>query len=487
MATQSNTYNDYSVAATDEYPLISNFSHWHKPQIGDTLWDVNPMETDTGEFMKMGLMKRVKGEEMIHHEARSRFDVPKVNSSATQALVYGTASTGNNDPAAFDSLDYIQLATESHSPSGAGATQYTKSYPRVGQHIMFSNGSEWRIKGKRTTGYAGAHRLYLQKVQSAMASLATTITNVGGTYGGNSFIVFTTSHGEQTLGQTEGLVPTSKTYTSYLQTFSDFYKVTDWEMQNETYPLKWKGKTINFTYHKGINDTEIRWGKMIDNGLFLQNKDEGTLTHLDPETGEDEVVTTTQGYVQNLELNAQPLYFDTTPTMGLFDQIGRLRRKLQQGKNCMKFVGYEYRTLVEGIITTLGINGGTTYDRMDADLNVSKIRKGGAIYNIKDLDILNDPKFGGAPGFKFPYYFIIAPMLKEKDSKNGQMLDHFNVMYKMPEGEGTRGHYKIWQTGAFANRATDARTNRRIHLYCRMGTQTVGASKAILGKPVTLS
>lgn len=485
MATQSNTYNDYSIAATDEYPLISNFSHWHKPQIGETLWDVNPMETDTGDFMKMGLMKRVKGEEMIHHEARSRFDTPKVNSSATQALVYGVASLVNNDPAAYVGLDYIQLATESHSPS-SGPNALKKSYPRVGQHIMFSNGAEWRIKGKRTTGFDGAHRLYLQKVQASMASLASTISLVGGVYGGNLFIVFTTSHGEQTLGQTEGMVPTSKTHTSYLQTFSDYYKVTDWETQNETYPLTWKGQKIEFTYHKGVNDTEIRWGAMIDNGLFLQNKDEGTLTHLDPETGIDEPVTTTQGYIQNLEINAQPLLYDTTPTMALYDQIGRLRRKLNQGKNCMKWVGYEYRTLTEGIVTTLGVNGGLVYDREAVDLNIQQIKKGSAVYNVKDLDALNHPKFAGAPGFKYPYYFVIAPMLKEKDSQSNKMLDPFTVMYKMPEGEGTRGHYKIWMTGAFAPRATNARANRVIHLYCRMGAQTVGASRHILGKPMNV-
>jgi hypothetical protein len=153
----------------------------------------------------------------------------------------------------------------------------------------------------------------------------------------------------------------------------------------------------------------------------------------------------------------------------------------------MKWVGYEYRTATEGIITTLGVNGGIVYDRQAVDLNIRQISKGGAVYNVKDLEILNHPKFGGAPGFKFPFYFIIAPMLKEKDSKNGNMLDPFNVLYKMPEGEGTRGHYKIWMTGAFAPRATNARANRVIHLYCRMGTQTVGASKHILGKPVTLS
>lgn len=492
MATESNTYNDYSVAATEEYPLISNFSFWLKPQVGQDLFDVNPVETDWGDLMKMGLMKEVKGEEIIHHEANSRFDTPKVNSSTTQASVYGTASTGNGDPAAYDTLDYIQLHVDSHSPSGAGATQYTKSYPRVGQHIMFSNGGEWRIKGKRIS-VAGAHRLYLEKVQASMPTLANTITLVGSTYGGDTFIVHTVSYGEATLGQTEGLVPTSKSYTSYLQTFSNFYKVTDWQERNETYPLKWRNPdggvtNINFTYEKGINDTEIMMAALIDNGLFLGNKDDGNLTHLDPETGEDEAVTTTQGYIQALELSAQELLYDTAPTMALFDQIGRLRRKLQQGNKCLLWNGYEFRNAVESIVTQLGVQGSMVYDRKDVDLNVETIKKGNFYFHLKDLKIMNHPKFGGAPGFKYPWYFIIAPMLKEKDPKSGDLLDAFNIIYKKAVGEGARGHYKIWETGANARgKATNGRVVRNIHLYCRMGMQTVAASKHILGKPVALS
>src|SRR4051812_30500528 len=138
MAVESNSYNDYSVAATEAYPLISNFSFWLRPQVGNKLWDVNPVETDFGDFMKMGLMREVKGQEIIHHEANSRFDVPFVNSSATQASVYGTASVGNGDDAAFTGLNYIQLAAASHSPS-TGPNANTKSYPRVGQHVMFKN------------------------------------------------------------------------------------------------------------------------------------------------------------------------------------------------------------------------------------------------------------------------------------------------------------------------------------------------------------
>lgn len=485
MAVESNTYNDYSVAAEEKYPLISNFSFWLKPQVGRKLFDVNPVETDFGDFMKMGLMKEVKGQEIIHHEANSRFDVPSVNTSTTLANVYGTASVINGDPAEFVGLAYIQLSADSHSPT-SGPYANTKSYPRVGQNILFSNNSEWRIRGKRES-VAAAHRLYIQQVQATMPNLAATITNAAGTYGGNPFIVHTTSFGEATLGMVQGLVPTSKSFTSYLQQFSEYYVVSDWQEQNETYPVTWDGKVIEFTYEKGINDTEIRFGAQIDNGLFLTNKDDGNLTHIDPETGATEAVTTTQGYIQNLELNAQKLYYDTTPTLALFDQINRLRRKMQQGGDMMLWVGYEFRTKMESIVTQLGVNGGVVYDRKAIDLDIQQFKKGGFMYNIKDMKILNHVKFAGAPGFKYPHYFVIAPMQKQRDPKEGTLLDPFCIIYQKQVGEGARGHYKIWETGANARpRATNRRLNREINLAAHMGMQTVAASKHILGKPVNL-
>jgi len=487
MATESNTYNDYSIAATEEYPLISNFSFWLKPQVGRDLFDVNPVETDFGEFMKMGLMRKVevKGEEIIHHEANSRFDTPLVNTSTTQASVYGTASLINGDPADFVGLDYIQLAAASHSPS-SGPRAGKQSYPRVGQHIMFKNGGEWRIKGKRTS-VDSAHRLYIQKVQASMPALSSTISHVGSNYGGDLFIVHTTSWSEATRGMAQGLVPTSKAYTSWLQTFSNFYEITDFQENNETYPFVWNGQEINFTYPKGINDSEIMFGAMIDNGLFLQNKDDGNLTDLDPTTGEEKSVTTTQGYIQNLEINAQELLYDTTPTINLFRSIGRYRRKLQQGKQCMLWHGSEFALAVEDIVTQLTINGGTLYDRQDVDLNVRTIKSGSFTYSLKSLAIMDHPKFGGAPGFKYPYYFVVAPMDKIKDPKTGIPENCFEIIYKQTVGGGARGHYKMWQTGANAPTPTDAQVVRRIHFYAHMGMKTVGASKHILGKPVTLA
>lgn len=479
MATESNTYNDYSIAATEAYPLISNFSLWLKPQVGRELFDVNPVEADWGTMMQMGLMKEVKGEEIFHHEANSRFDVPTVASSTTVGDVYGVQSGG-----AFDGYDYIILDASSHSPS-SGPNALKFSYPRKGEHILFKNNSEWRISGKDTTT-PGAHKLFLQKVQASMPSLALTITLVGSTYGGDKFIVHTNSWEEATLGQAEGIVPTAKSYTSWLQTFTDKYIVTDWQENNETYPFNWRGQDINFTYVKGINDTEIRFAARIDNGLFLQNKDDGTLTNIDDETDEEHSVYTTQGYIQNLEVNAQDLFYDMSPSIVLFRQIARYRRQQQQGERVLMQVGDEFWMQAEDIVTTLGVNGSIVYDRKDVDLGISTIRTGNMYFHIQRLRILNHPKFAGAPGFPYPKYFICAPMDKTMDPKTNIPKDAFTILYKKAVGPGARGHYKIWETGANARSgATDGRAVRRIHMYTRMGMQVVGASKFILGKPVS--
>lgn len=479
MATESNTYNDYSIAATEAYPLISNFSFWLKPQVGRELFDVNPVESDWGDMMKMGLMKEVKGEEIFHHEANSRFDVPSVATSTTVGDVYGTQVGGD-----FNGYQYVILGTESHSPqTGPNALKY--SYPRVGQHILFKNNSEWRIAGKDTST-PGAHKLFLQIVQASMPSLATTITLVGSTYGGDKFIVHTNSWEEATLGQQEGIVPTSKVYTSWLQTFSDKYIVTDFQEQNETYPLNWHGTELNFTYIKGLNDTEIRMAAGIDNGLFLQNKDDGNLTNIDPETGEETSVFTTQGYIQNLEINAQELLYDTSPSLNLFRQIARFRRQQQQGERVLLHVGDEFMFTAEDVVSSLGVNGSMVYDRKAVDLGIRQISTGGLEFNIKRLKILNHPKFAGAPGFLYPKYFIVAPMDKIQDPKTNIPRDAFCILYKKAVGPGARGHYKIWETGANARTgATDGRVVRRVHMYCHMGMQVVAASKFILGKPVS--
>lgn len=478
MAVEVNSWQDFSVAAREENPLISQMSFIHKPQVGSTMFDVNPLETDIGEMFKMGLMEEVKGEEIIHHEAGKRFDAPYINQDATQANVYGVAALVNGDPALYVGLDYVQLEDISHSPqTGADALKY--SYPRVGQIVQFKNKGVWRISGKREN-IAGAHRLYLVKVSSSSPSLANTITLAAGIYGGDQFGIIGSAFEEATHGMQKGLVPTSKTYTNYLQTFSDYYDQTDIEATNETYPFVYQGKPINFVYPRGLADTEMRFAFMEQSGLFLTPYG-SSIAGFD-KNGVGVTMNTTQGYMPNLELNAPKLYYDNNPTVALFEQIIRLRRKLNQGRECMMQCGYEFLLKAKDIITQFGVAGSMVYNRSAVDLNIDTIKIGGFVFNMKELMILNHPDITAIPGFNYPWYFIIAPMDKTKDAKTGIMKDAFTIMWKKAIGGGARGHYKMWTTGAMADNPTDDQQVRRIHLYTRKGTRVVAASKFILGQ-----
>lgn len=476
--TEVNTWQDFSVAAREENPLISQMSFIHKPQVGRDMFDVNPLETDIGEMFKMGLMEEVKGEEIIHHEANKKIDTPYINQSATLASVYGVASEVNGDPVLYVGLDYIQLATVSHSPT-SGALAGTKSYPRVGQLIQFKNKGVWRISGKRIS-VANAHRLYITPLATAPA-LSATITLAATIYGGDQFSVMGSAFEEASHNMQTGLVPTSKTFTNYLQLFSEYYDQTDFESSNETYPFIYQGKPINFVYPRGFSDTEERMALLETAGLFLTPYD-AEIPGFD-KNGGAVTISTTQGYMPNLELNAPKLYYDNNPTVALFEQIIRLRRKLYQGRECLMQCGYEFLLKAKDIVTQFGVNGGMTYNRADLDLNIDKVKMGGGfVFNMKELTILNHPAITALPGFNYPWYFIIAPMDKTKDAKTGIMKDAFTIMWKKQQGGGARGHYKMWVTGADADVPTDDQNVKRIHIRSRKGVRVVAASKFILGQ-----
>lgn len=472
---ETNTFNDFSMAATESYPLISLMSFTLKPQVGAKMFDVNPLESDTGDMMKMGLMEEVMGEEIIHHEANKRFQAPYLNQSDTVGNVYGVVSGGT-----FNGMDYIQLAAESHTP-GASGSALAYSYPRAGQLIQFKNLAVWRIQEKNTTT-PGAHRLYITKLRASDPSLAATITLSGSTYGGDQFSVFTTAFEEATYGMQQGVLPTSKTFVNTLQSFSERYEITDFQERNETYPLNWQGKMINFFYEKGIMDTEVRFAVQEDLGLFLTPQADAAAVAYD-KNGVSQSLKTTQAYLPNLELNAQKLFYDNNPTLALFEQIIRLRRKMNQGPKCLLQHGFEFGLKVKDILSQFGVNGGMTYNRDNVDLGINQLKFPGDFeFSLKELRMLNHPDFTYLAGFPFPWYFIISPMDKTKDPKTNIMMNAFSIMWKKMIGRGARGHYKIAEYGGNSEAGTDERNIRVVKLSSRKGMRVVGASRFILGK-----
>lgn len=470
-----NTFNDFSIAATESYPLISLMSFTLKPQVGANLFDVNPLESDTGDMFKMGLMEEVRGEEIIHREANKRFQAPFLNTSTTIGSVYGTVSGGT-----FNGMDYIQLATESHSPTSSGSAG-GYSYPRAGNLIQFKNGAVWRVQSKDTTN-ANAHRLYITKLRASDPALSATITLNGAIYGGDQFSCFTTAFEEASFGMQTGILPTHKTFENTLQSFGDKYEVTDFQEQNEMWDTKWQGKDIKFFYQRGIFDTEVRFAAQEDMGLFLTPRADAAAVAYD-KNNVAQKLTTTQGYLPNLEINAQKLYYDNTPTLALFEQIIRLRRKMNQGPKCLVQHGFEFGLKVKDIVSQFGVNGAMVYDRQAVDLGINVLKFPGEFeFALKELRALNHPDFTYLAGFPYPFYFIVAPMDKTKDPKTGIMMNAFTIMWKKMVGKGARGHYKIWELGGNSEAGNDEQLHRVVKIASRKGMRVVGASRFILGR-----
>lgn len=471
-------FNDFSLAATESNPLISQMSFVHKPQVGGDLFDVNPMETDTGVLMAMGLVKEVKGETIIHHEANKRFVAPQTNIDATVANVYGVASVGNGDPAKYDSLNYIQLHANSHTPSdGTDAGNY--SYPREGDQIQFPNKGQWRVQGKRTS-VTSEHRLYLKPINASQPTLANTITT-GANNGGEYFIIIGTAWDERSQGQLQGLVPSVNVVTNGMQVLRDHYEITDFAERDETYPLTFQGKQINFMYNKGLSDTDVRFAALEDYAMFLSQKDDGTLNTF---RNDDSLsgVSTTHGYIPQLEDSAQKLYYSSSPTMALFENMIRIRRKRNQGNKAFLWMGYEFGLSVQSIISEYVKDTGTPYDTKDLDLNIRRVQVGGFTFDMKELQTFNHPQITAAPGFDYPFYFVVAPTDKTKDHKTGIMEHSFCMRYKKQGGDGARGHYKIWEHGGNSKKGTNGELVRIVDYASRKGMQVIGAENFILGK-----
>lgn len=480
MAT-TNTYRDFSFASTESYPVISNIEFLLEPQIVKELFHVNPLETDLGDFMKMGLMEAVEGEEVIHREKRKIIDAPFINADTTVANVYGTASLINGDPAAFVGLDYVQLAASAHTPT-AGDIANTKSYPRRGMVIEFANKAFWRIQGKRDT-VANAHRLYITKLDASYPSLAATLTVSGTTVGGDQITLPTINMEEASFGIDEGNIPVFQVIRSYLSTFTEFYKTTDKQLTNRTYPIQdpVSGKTINFWYEIGAYDTEKKFLLYEQMGCFAVPKADANAVAYDPISGTNKTLVTTAGYIPTLEANAPHKQYDDNVNLSLFHALARLRNRLNQEQSSMLLYGPEFGFRASDMITTLGINGSIVYDHNDVDLGIKTIRIPGADFNTKSLRILQNPQLTDLPGRIYPWYFIIKPMTQAQDAKTGIPLEAFTIMYKKQEGGGARGHYKVWMTGGMSPAANTRERARLIDYHSEKGVRTVGATKHILG------
>jgi hypothetical protein len=170
------------------------------------------------------------------------------------------------------------------------------------------------------------------------------------------------------------------------------------------------------------------------------------------------------------------------PTLALFDQMVRLRKKLFQGTNSVVQYGQEFGLAAKDIFTNFGKGGSMVWNNKNLDLNVVSISIAGYTFQLREMKALSHPSFTGVPGFSYPWQFIVAPDVRMRDGRTGKSHEPFCCVYKRQVGGGARGHYKIWQTEANAPIPTSKRMRRDVNMHSRKGMKVVGATKFIYGK-----
>ena len=315
------------------------------------------------------------------------------------------------------------------------------------------------------------------------SDLSAIITNNGGTIGGDQITLPTNLFEEATWGMQTGTLSTFKNVRSYLSTFGEIYTTTDKQIRNRTYPINDPdtGRTINFYYEIGARDTEVRFMTYEAAGLFVVPAGDANFVAYDSVSGTNKTVINSDGYISVLENNAPHKQYDDYVTLSLFKDVARLRNRLNQTGDSMFWHGPEFAYRVSDLILELGKNGGIVYEQKMVDLGISQIAIPGAAFNTKALRILDNPQITNLPGRQYPWYFIVKPMDKTQDAKTGVPLDAFTIMYKVQDGDGARGHYKVWYTGAMAPRATSTQRVRQVNYHSEKGVRVVGADKHILG------
>lgn len=480
-------FNNLAFAATESRPLISSLSTLGLTRQPDNLremFDFYPMQTDIGHMAALGRYRQVEAEsgDIYHHEKAKIIEGPTINTSATVAQVYGVGSgniTSEGKVVSVTGIDYIQIDPSSHTPSnGSDAGKY--SYPRVGDTIQFTNLAVWYVYAKDEAN-ANAHRLYIVKMDSSYPALSATIPLVGGVYGGTRFSIIGDAWEERTEGRQSGLVSAYSKYAAYLQTFTDKYEITDQAENVKMIEMKVGGKMVKFHYEIGLSDTEERFMFKEALGLFVTPRSNVTLP-------DGKIVETTQGFIPALEASAKKLYYSSTPTIELFYEINRQKRKLYQRPESHLYFGQEFGNKTTTFLADFIKDTGTSYSTdgkaiSDIDLNFQTIKLAGHTYKMRELEILSHADTLGLDGMPYQDYFFVIPTNPTKDPKSGKLNYPFTMLYAPTKGMGARGHYKIFEKGYNSQHGTGERYNREIHLYSRKGTQVAGARQIIFGKP----
>lgn len=442
-------------------PIVSSMELMHMPDVYRKLVGRYPRQRDLGFFKEMGRMAPVRQTTYQIHEENRLIDYVTI--------------AGHTNPSG--SLVRITLDASNHTSAG------TKSYPRLYDRVEFLNMAQGLIVAKNTS-VANAHTIDIQPVSASHNVIAAAVT-------GDALGMFSQAHDEGGDGRREILVPTTTVFNNQVQLFRDKMKVTSSEQGNETWIKDFTfpaghpraGETGAFLYIKGEADMIDRYELQREIGLMTNDiSDSGLTIQVD---GVDTPVRTTRGFIPHVKQYGELMDYVNQPGMGTFDTIVKIQNKNYSDKESMIMMGLNFALGFKNFGVDLLKDGARIYSsgsgEMDAvSLGFKSIQfPTGHVFHLKGLEALSHADTTGLPGMVYPDLAIVCPTGTVKDAKTSMEMDAFAIKYKVAEGKGARGTYKIWETGGNSDAGTNSSLTRTLEVACEQGAQVYGGKRFI--------
>jgi len=441
---------------------VTGLDLMHKPEIYNKLVGQFPKQRDLLWLQELGMYEPVKQTSWSWHEENRL--ISSVTIAAKSAVVAGKTVR-------------ITLDASDHYESG----KY--SYVRKNDRVEFSNGVQGVVIAK-SEAVAGAHTIDVQRVHSTMNPVDAAV--VGAKIG-----VFSMAFAEGGVGYDKVVMPKTKTFTANVQHFREDFKVTSSEQGNKSW-VEFKNVaglpggpdgTTGFYFIKAQADAYDTFMFKRALGLLTNHGNDEEIIVNSDEPG----VRTTRGLIPHVKQYSQRMDYATKPTMGTFDTMIRLLNKNHSDQDNICLMGLDFALVLKDFGTDLMKNGGVLYnssngqamDSVALGFNVWEFPTTGYRFHFKALRDLAHADTTGLPGFSYPGMAIVCPTNKRKDPVSGEQFSPVCIRYKTQSGDGARGWYKMWETGAYAQRATDDKLERRLHLASEEGTQVMGAGRFI--------
>lgn len=386
---------------------------------------------------KMEAQRKVKNHQYYFYEEGDWF-----NAAATIAVAANTGSVDVN----------VTLSAADHFDTGS------KSYPTVGQLVVFSNetvGYVYSINRGTPSGH-----IVLIKPYNASQDVRTAAA-VGST------LVFYGDINPEKSTEVESRVPYVSKVTNRIHVSREKYEVTDFAAQHEV-EFEYDGKS--WLYPKGIDETSDRFAMQEELNLILTPASDGTLADSASNT-----LNGATGVLPQITASGQTFEWDGDFVKGDFDDLALL---IEDNYGDSEYVLGEGRNLaisLENWLIDFTKNGdtGVTYNWFDGgkkqaiSFDFVSAYICGISWHFSVWPLFSHAGSLGAGDMPYRYQGCAIPTGTTKDPESGNQAPYMQLHYSPPQGAANliQGDIKVWETGADAKSgATNDEETREIHM-----------------------